>query len=64
MDDPFDGTEVTVESEEIEGNYVPVKPPVKKKKYRGCTEQRDSMKKPRLDFIPHAIRKVSRICCH
>ncbi|XP_018410446.1 PREDICTED: HMG domain-containing protein 3 [Nanorana parkeri] len=51
MDDPFDGTEVTVVSEEIEGNYVPAKPPVKKKKYRGCTEQRDSMKKPRSAYL-------------
>ncbi|KAM5171933.1 HMG domain-containing protein 3 [Mantella aurantiaca] len=51
MDDPFDGTEVTVESEEMEGNYVPAKPPVKKKKYRGYTEQRDSMKKPRSAYL-------------
>ncbi|XP_077330455.1 HMG domain-containing protein 3 isoform X2 [Lithobates pipiens] len=51
MDDHFDGTEVTVESEEMEGNYVPAKPPVKKKKYRGCTEQRDSMKKPRSAYL-------------
>ncbi|XP_072256665.1 HMG domain-containing protein 3 isoform X2 [Pyxicephalus adspersus] len=51
MDDPFDGTEVTVESEELEGNYVPAKPPVKRKKYRGCTEQRDSMKKPRSAYL-------------
>ncbi|KAM4036045.1 HMG domain-containing protein 3 isoform 2-T3 [Anomaloglossus baeobatrachus] len=51
MDDPFDGNEVTVESEEIEEHYAPAKPPVKKKKYRGCSEQGETMKKPRSAYL-------------
>lgn len=51
MDDPFDGTEVTVESEEMEESYVPAKPPVKKKKYRGCSEQGEVVKKPRSAYL-------------
>ncbi|XP_075066140.1 HMG domain-containing protein 3 [Mixophyes fleayi] len=51
MDDPFDGTEVTVESEEMEGSYLPVKPPIKKKKYRGCNEQGEAVKKPRSAYL-------------
>ncbi|XP_069825228.1 HMG domain-containing protein 3 [Dendropsophus ebraccatus] len=51
MDDPFDGTEVTVVSEEMEESYVPAKPPVKKKKYRGCSEQGEAVKKPRSAYL-------------
>ncbi|KAM9311544.1 HMG domain-containing protein 3 [Gastrophryne carolinensis] len=51
MDDPFHGNEVTVESEEMEGSYVAAKPPVKKKKYRGCTEQGDAGRKPRSAYL-------------
>ncbi|XP_075712294.1 HMG domain-containing protein 3 isoform X3 [Rhinoderma darwinii] len=51
MDDPFDGTEVTVESEEMEESYVPAKPPVKKKKYRGCSEHGETVKKPRSAYL-------------
>ncbi|CAJ0934204.1 unnamed protein product, partial [Ranitomeya imitator] len=51
MDDPFDGNEVTVESEEMEEHYVPAKPPVKKKKYRGCSEQGETVKKPRSAYL-------------
>ncbi|KAM3927553.1 HMG domain-containing protein 3 [Leptodactylus fuscus] len=51
MDDPFDGTEVTVESEEMDESYVPAKPPVKKKKYRGCSEQGETVKKPRSAYL-------------
>ncbi|CAN2387384.1 HMG box domain containing 3 [Pristimantis euphronides] len=51
MDDPFDGTEVTVVSEEMEETYVPAKPPVKKKKYRGCADQGESVKKPRSAYL-------------
>ncbi|XP_073424099.1 HMG domain-containing protein 3 isoform X3 [Dendrobates tinctorius] len=51
MDDPFDGNEVTVESEEMEEHYVPAKPPVKKKKYKGCSEQGETMKKPRSAYL-------------
>ncbi|XP_056372933.1 HMG domain-containing protein 3 isoform X2 [Hyla sarda] len=51
MDDPFEGTEVTVVSEEMEESYVPAKPPVKKKKYRGCSEQGETAKKPRSAYL-------------
>ncbi|XP_044137057.1 HMG domain-containing protein 3 isoform X1 [Bufo gargarizans] len=51
MDDPFDGTEVTVESEVMEESYVPAKPPVKRKKYRGCSEQGEAVKKPRSAYL-------------
>ncbi|XP_066446477.1 HMG domain-containing protein 3 isoform X1 [Eleutherodactylus coqui] len=51
MDDPFDGTEVTVVSEEMEESYVPAKPPVKKKKYRGCSDQGEAVKKPRSAYL-------------
>ncbi|XP_072001703.1 HMG domain-containing protein 3 isoform X2 [Engystomops pustulosus] len=51
MDDPFDGTEVTVVSEEMDESYAPAKPPVKKKKYRGCSEQGDTARKPRSAYL-------------
>ncbi|XP_068134528.1 HMG domain-containing protein 3 isoform X2 [Hyperolius riggenbachi] len=51
MDDPFDGNEVTVESEEMEGTYVPAKPPLKKKKYRGCTDHGEAVRKPRSAYL-------------
>ncbi|XP_073505881.1 HMG domain-containing protein 3 isoform X2 [Phyllobates terribilis] len=51
MDDPFDGNEVTVESEEMGEHYVPAKPPVKKKKYKGCSEQGETVKKPRSAYL-------------
>ncbi|XP_053574625.1 HMG domain-containing protein 3 [Bombina bombina] len=51
MDAPFDGTEVTVVTEEMEGNFVPAKPPLKKKKYRSCAERGETVKKPRSAFL-------------
>ncbi|KAG8438966.1 hypothetical protein GDO86_005230 [Hymenochirus boettgeri] len=51
MEAPFDGTEVTVVSEEVEGNYLSTKPPVKKKKYKNCAEQSDTIKKPRSAYL-------------
>ncbi|KAM4676201.1 HMG domain-containing protein 3 isoform 2-T2 [Discoglossus pictus] len=51
MDAPFDGTEVTVVTEEMEGSFVSVKPPLKKKKYKGCNDQGDTVKKPRSAYL-------------
>ncbi|XP_075458180.1 HMG domain-containing protein 3 isoform X2 [Ascaphus truei] len=51
MEAPFDGTEVTVVSEEMEGTYVSAKPPVKKKRYKGCTDLGDTVKKPRSAYL-------------
>ncbi|XP_063303969.1 HMG domain-containing protein 3 [Pelobates fuscus] len=51
MDAPFDGTEVTVVSEDIEGSYVPSKPPIKKKRYKGSAEHGDIAKKPRSAYL-------------
>ncbi|KAM4748762.1 HMG domain-containing protein 3 [Rhinophrynus dorsalis] len=50
MEAPFDGTEVTVVSEEVDGNYLCAKPPVKKKKYKSCAEG-DTVKKPRSAYL-------------
>ncbi|KAE8614030.1 hypothetical protein XENTR_v10007952 [Xenopus tropicalis] len=51
MEAPFDGTEVTVVSEEMEGSYLSAKPPLKKKKYKNCAEQCDTAKKPRSAYL-------------
>ncbi|KAM8971893.1 HMG domain-containing protein 3 [Pelodytes ibericus] len=51
MDAPFDGTEVTVVSEEMEPSYVSSKPPTKKKRYKGTAEQGDTAKKPRSAYL-------------
>ncbi|XP_030068133.1 HMG domain-containing protein 3 [Microcaecilia unicolor] len=53
MDAPYDGTEVTVVSEEVETGYTYVSsgPPKKKKKYRGNGDQGEKAKKPRSAYL-------------
>ncbi|XP_018106703.1 HMG-box containing 3 L homeolog isoform X3 [Xenopus laevis] len=51
MEVSFDGTEVTVFSEEMEGSYLSAKPPLKKKKCKNCAEQCDTAKKPRSAYL-------------
>uniref|UniRef100_A0A8C5QBA1 HMG-box containing 3 n=1 Tax=Leptobrachium leishanense TaxID=445787 RepID=A0A8C5QBA1_9ANUR len=51
MEAQFDGTEVTVVSEEIEGNEMPSKPPVRKKRYKASAEHGDNAKKPRSAYL-------------
>nr|XP_033783231.1 HMG domain-containing protein 3 isoform X2 [Geotrypetes seraphini]XP_033783234.1 HMG domain-containing protein 3 isoform X2 [Geotrypetes seraphini]XP_033783235.1 HMG domain-containing protein 3 isoform X2 [Geotrypetes seraphini] len=53
MDAPYDGTEVTIVSEEVEAGYTYVSPspPKKKKKYRGTGDQGEKAKKPRSAYL-------------
>ncbi|XP_029439324.1 HMG domain-containing protein 3 isoform X2 [Rhinatrema bivittatum] len=53
MDSHYDGTEVTVVSEEVETGYTCVSPgpPKKKKKYRGAGDQGEKSKKPRSAYL-------------
>lgn len=50
MEAPYDGTEVTVVMEEIEGTYTYASSPVpskKKKKYKSTGDHGEKAKKPR-----------------
>ncbi|KAJ1128313.1 hypothetical protein NDU88_006692 [Pleurodeles waltl] len=53
MDAPYDGTEVTIVSEETEAVHIRAAggPPKKKKKYKGAGDQSDKAKKPRSAYL-------------
>ncbi|XP_069510177.1 HMG domain-containing protein 3 isoform X2 [Ambystoma mexicanum] len=53
MDAPYDGTEVTIMSEEMEGYVLPAQgpPKKKKKKYKGAVDQGERAKKPRSAYL-------------